>query len=128
MKRAILVALAFGVLQACDTPSGQLIAEPLSGARLEARLSGQKLTFWRAGERAYGVIFLRPGGTGSAEVRPSGSQKEIYWKVRAAQLCIADVGDALDCARPAISGNNITVRFERRRGGLGVLSGTLAPI
>lgn len=127
MKRAILAAMALGFLQACDVPSGP-VAEPLNGAQLEARLSDHKLTLWRAGTRKQVIISLRANGTGTAAFLPGSDRREIKWDIRAAQLCIAYPQDALECARPAISGNNITVRFTSRTNRFGQFSGTISPI
>ena len=121
-----VAVLAFGTLAlaACE-PAGP-VAESLSGDALEARLTDQRITIWEAGSPRRATIDLRSGGMGMATLA---SAAPVFWQVRGAELCIGDAPDDLDCARTAISGDRITIRWRGERTGRPrQLSGVLSPL
>lgn len=123
--RMMAAAVAGLALAACDAPQSGVVAEDLSGAALEARLTDQRITIWEGGLPQRATIDLRPGGTGIATLeRP----EPIMWEVQGVQLCIAEAGDTPECARTAINGDRITVRWSSARGGQRQLSGVLSPL
>ena len=110
--RLLVLGLAASVLVACE-PAGP-VAESLSGDALKARLTDQRITLTEAGSPRRATIDLRSGGKGTATLATA---EPVFWEVRGAELCIGDAPDDLDCARTAISGDRITIRWRGERTG-----------
>ncbi len=108
---------------------GQPAEEGLTGKALQERLSGQRLTLVNPARDRAVWMDLDAGGTGTTTALRDGKiigSKPLRWRVSGGQLCAADKGDPLDCARVAMSGNNVTLRWTSG-GRSRILAGTIGP-
>ena len=130
--KAAITGLALVGLAACDVPPGGAVAEDLEGSALQARLSNKALRLWERGSPREVIFVLRRNGTGQARFVAEGGvlvrQEAILWGIEGRKLCITAGPGERDCARPAISGDNITVRFNNERTGAArAVSGKIVP-
>ncbi|WP_299691513.1 hypothetical protein [uncultured Tateyamaria sp.] len=118
------VIAALVMVAACDAPAPEV--DGLRGPALEARLTNQRITLSAPNTSRKVTIDLRAGGVGTATLA---QRQSIFWTVEEDRLCVGRTQSNLDCARTAIAGNRITVRFARgNAGGSEELSGTLSPL